>query len=220
MASSYLKLRPYYHSIADLLFRKVKQIGNYDRMFLFGFSFGSRLCFEAGAKLGHQVIDRIDACDPAGPLFDMNIRTVDPKRAAKHVACINTSSDKGTRNYNCHQNFLMGICGRSQVAAGPYPMGSHGLCPHYYNAAFEHNFTARNFYNCPSRRPAKNLPDDFSMGYEKTPEELAIQGDIFVPTGKNFPWNDMDNWNYFKLKLTVLSSGVSSINLLITNYTI
>lgn len=193
VVSSYLRLLPHFNNIADLLLRKVKQIGNYDRMFLFGFSFGARLCFEAGVQLGHQVIDRIDACDPAGPPFDYNIRTADPAKAAKHVACINTSWDKGTRYHNCHQNFLMGLCGRSQIAAGPYPLGSHGLCPHFYNSAFEHNFTANNFYQCASRRPAKNMSEDFKMGYEKTPEDMATLGDIFVPTGKAFPWNDMNN---------------------------
>lgn len=191
--SSFVRLVPHFHSIADLLLRKIKQIGNYDRMFLFGFSFGSRLCFEAGAKLGRQVIDRIDACDPAGPMFDFNIRTVDPKKAAKHVSCINTSRDKGTRNHNCHQNFLMGKCGMSQLAAGPFPLGSHGLCPHFYNSAFAHNFTANNLYKCASERLAKNIPDNFTMGYMKTPKELTILGDIFVPTSKEFPWNDMNN---------------------------
>ena len=192
LVPSYIRLVMNFHKIANLLLRKITQIGNYDRMFLFGFSFGSRLCFEAAAKLGHQVIDRIDACDPAGPGFDGNMWSTDPKKAAKHVACINTSSDKGTRLYNCHQNFLMGNCGSSQKAAGPFPLGSHGLCPHFYNSAFKHNFTANNFYNCTSWREAKDLPEDFGMGYEKTSKELAIHGDIFVPTGKESPWNDIN----------------------------
>lgn len=66
IVTDYFRLTPHFNNLAELLFRKLKQIGNYDRMFMFGFSFGSRLCFEAGARLGNNVIDRIDACDPAG----------------------------------------------------------------------------------------------------------------------------------------------------------
>jgi surfactin synthase thioesterase subunit len=66
IVSDYFSLTPHFENIAAVLLRKIKQIKNYDRLFLYGFSFGSRLCFEAGAQLGHQLIDRIDACDPAG----------------------------------------------------------------------------------------------------------------------------------------------------------
>lgn len=65
----YFNLTPHFDAIATVLLRKIKQIRNYDRLFLYGFSFGSRLCFEAGAQLGHQLIDRIDACDPAGNFY-------------------------------------------------------------------------------------------------------------------------------------------------------
>lgn len=160
----YFRLVRQFDNLVAVLLKKVKQIGNYDRLFMFGFSFGSRLCFEVGAQLGHQKIDRIDACDPAGPGFD-NRRTADPKVAAKNVACINTSTDKGTRHYNCHQNFRMGLCGLSQLAAGPQPLGNHGLCPYFYNAAFENVFKADNVYSCASNRMANKLPENFRMGY-------------------------------------------------------
>lgn len=71
IVADYFRLVPHFYNIADLLLRKFKQIGNYDRLFMFGFSFGSRLCFEAGAQLGYQVIERIDGCDPAGNLKKM-----------------------------------------------------------------------------------------------------------------------------------------------------
>lgn len=163
--SDYFILTPHFFKISRILLRKVRQIGNYDRLFMYGFSFGSRLCFEVGSQLGYRVIDRIDACDPAGPGFDHNKRYIDPKLAAKNVACINTSIDKGTNIYDCHQNFRMGKCGKSQIAAGPKPLGNHGLCPYFYNAAFTQNFTANNVYNCTSKRPAINIPENFTMGY-------------------------------------------------------
>lgn len=186
----YRRLVPHFNRIADVLFQKVQQVKNYGRLYMFGFSFGSRLCFEVGARMGNQVIERIDACDPAGPGFDYLLRTVDPKRAAKHVTCINTSASKGTAIYNCHQNFLMGRCGKSQPAASWKPFGNHGLCPYFYNSAFSHKFTPNNLYNCTSIRSSMDVPDDLRFGYLNT---NFIQGDFFVPTSKDFPWNDFDN---------------------------
>jgi pimeloyl-ACP methyl ester carboxylesterase len=167
IVGDYFNLTPHFDDIAAVLLRKIKQIRNYDRLFLYGFSYGSRLCFEAGAQLGHQLIDRIDACDPAGPGFDMYKRTVDPKLAAKNVVCINTSVDKGTNKYNCHQNFRMGNCGKSQPAATRRPFGDHGLCPYFYNSAFKHNFTATKLHNCKSKRPLSDIPKGFTMGYSR-----------------------------------------------------
>lgn len=69
MVGDYFKLVPHFYRIAEVLLKKVIQIGNYDKLFMYGFSFGSRLCFEVGAQLGHQIIDRIDACEPAGKVF-------------------------------------------------------------------------------------------------------------------------------------------------------
>jgi len=67
MVSDYFRLTPHFYSISDLLLRKIQQIGRYDQLFMFGFSFGARLCVDAGTKLGANLIDRIDVCDPAGP---------------------------------------------------------------------------------------------------------------------------------------------------------
>lgn len=97
---------------------------------------------------------------------------------------------------NCHQDWLMGKCGRAQDAAGIFPRGkyfnnnnchhamliyrifnyflhtstgSHGLCPKFYNSAFTNNFYAtENIYRCPSRRVAVNVPKTFKMGYMET----------------------------------------------------
>jgi hypothetical protein len=89
----------------------------------------------------------------------------DPKPAAKNVACINTSYDKGTYIYNCHQNFRMGNCGYSQAGAGSFPLGSHGLCPYFYNLAFKNNFVPNNYYKCHSSRMVINPSNDVKMGY-------------------------------------------------------
>lgn len=81
----------------------------------------------------------------------------------------------------------MGRCGRVQEAAGPRPKGSnsnkpemitfiimsptgsHGLCPHFYNNAFNHDFYAtENIYRCSTRRLAVNVPEFYKMGYMET----------------------------------------------------
>jgi hypothetical protein len=59
----------------------------------------------------------------------------------------------------------MGKCGKSQAAAGPYPKGSHGLCPYFYNQAFENDFLPNNFYNCTSNRMLTTFTEDVKMGY-------------------------------------------------------
>lgn len=113
---------------------------------------------------------------------------VDPKPAAKNVACISTSSDKGTVVYNCHQNFRMGICGFAQVAAGPYPLGSHGLCPYMYLSAFENDFTSNNIYGCYSERSIKSPTNDVKMGYNANFNRSLYQGDIFIATAQYQPY--------------------------------
>lgn len=163
--TDYFRLTPHFRGLSDLLLRKVIQIGNYDRLFMFGFSFGARLCFDVGARVGANRIDKIDGCDPAGPAFDGKLKSVDPKYSAKNVQCINTSVSKGTSIYNCHQNFRMGKCGSSQPGATVSPFGSHGLCPYYYNAAFRYTFTPNNYYNCTSTRRPAAVPEDYRMGY-------------------------------------------------------
>lgn len=129
MDPNYFGLVSHFQFLAHLLARKVKQVAmDLNSVFMFGFSFGARLCFEAGGKIGYQLIDHIQVCDPAGPAFDNDGRTIDPKLAAKFVYCINTSAEYGTNIYNCHINFRMGVCGHRQIGAKRKPCGSHGLC--------------------------------------------------------------------------------------------
>ena len=56
----------HFHPISALLLKKVKQIGNYDRLYLLGFNFGSRLVASVGEKIGCQSVWRIDLCDHSG----------------------------------------------------------------------------------------------------------------------------------------------------------
>jgi hypothetical protein len=119
-----------------------------------------------------------------GPGFDGTRRAKDPKLASNKTSCINTSTDKGTSNYNCHRNFRMGKCGSSQPAAGPFPLGSHGLCPYFYNLAFNQTFASNNFFKCTSRRLANlTLSPNVRMGYLDDYNGRAL-GDIFVATAK------------------------------------
>lgn len=126
------------------------------------------------------------ACDMAGPGFDV-FKMEDPKLAAKNVQCIHTSINAGTKQRNCHQNWLMGNCGYSQPAGndlmGVYcsltkscpneTLLNHNVCPYLYNSAFSHNFVANNYYNCSSKRMARNLPVNFKMGYMEKRKKLV-----------------------------------------------
>lgn len=108
-----------------------------DRAYLFGFSFGARLIAQAANDYGPQQIDSVHCeslvpitksnfitsifliivCESAGPGFDGG-KNADPKLAARNAQCIHTAAGGfGTRERNCHQNWLMGNCGESQVAA-------------------------------------------------------------------------------------------------------
>lgn len=51
----------------------------------------------------------------AGPGFDGG-KNADPKMAAIRSQCIHTASGGyGTRERTCHQNWLMGNCGETQI---------------------------------------------------------------------------------------------------------
>jgi len=62
----YYKLVSHFTGISNSLLRKVNQIGRNDQLYLFGFSFGSRLCMDVGVKVGNQSISRMDLCERAG----------------------------------------------------------------------------------------------------------------------------------------------------------
>ncbi|CAG9808811.1 unnamed protein product [Chironomus riparius] len=190
----YFNLVRKFGPISSVLIRKLDQLNNqgFDdkNMFMYGFSFGAQLSIYAGMSFGKNRIAEMDLCDPAGPGFVLAFE-LRPTFAAKNVQCIHTSSAKGTMKRNCHQDWLMGKCGRSQDAAGIFPRGSHGLCPKFYNSAFTNNFYAtENMYRCPSRRVAVNVPKNFKMGYMET-RKNKVFGDLFSPTSECYPYNNL-----------------------------
>lgn len=190
--SNYFDLLPHFDGLSALITRKFQQIENYDRQFCYGFSFGARLCVDAGINTGTELIGRMDLCELTGPgfgpvwFFWPNPKARDPKLASKNTQCINTSTDKGTNVYDCHQNFRMGNCGVTQPAAGPYPLGSHGLCPYFYNHAFNHKFVANNYFKCTS--PNESKATDIRMGYLGHEERQSHRGEIFIATAKFPPY--------------------------------
>lgn len=111
-------------------------------------------------------------CEPAGPGFDSNYtytKQMNPMNSAQNVQCIHTSVDKGTSKRQCHQNWMLGYCGWFQTAAAGPPMGSHGLCPHFYNSSFRNKFRAiTKAYSCPisTRAVPQTIIDmGYYMGY-------------------------------------------------------
>ncbi|GAB0097672.1 hypothetical protein DMENIID0001_133370 [Sergentomyia squamirostris] len=158
--------------------------------YMFGFSYGAHLCLQSAAMLGERLIKEIDVCDPAGPGFP---NMPDATISAQNVQCIHSSSDKGTLKRNCHQNWNMGNCGRTQIGAGPYPKGSHGLCPYFYNSAFKNAFIAVPRPNhCPvppaPGKMALEYPENFQMGYMEI-RKHKVFGTLYAVTSKNYPYN-------------------------------
>jgi hypothetical protein len=80
----------------------------------------------------------------------------------------------------------MGKCGASQPAAGPYPMGSHGLCPYFYNSAFDHEFLPNNHSKCNS--PKQSNVTNVRMGYLGQESRHSVHGEFFIATAKNPPY--------------------------------
>ncbi|XP_053690654.1 lipase member H-like [Sabethes cyaneus] len=190
------ELVPHFDELASNLtnhYRRLEAFGfNPADGLVFGFSFGSQLAFESGSNYGVRKLGRIDACDPAGPGFDGNSKrsSLDPTAAAQKVQCIHTSSNYGTSQRNCHVNWNMGQCGKEQVGAGPFPKGSHGLCPYFYASAFTHSFFAvPKPKECSSKRYTDIWPSGYKMGYFSG-SNCSFQGELFSPTTKFYPYND------------------------------
>ncbi|XP_055603070.1 pancreatic triacylglycerol lipase-like [Uranotaenia lowii] len=159
---------------------------------IFGHSVGAQLAFKAGRRFGFQKLGRIDACDPALQGFGdkVEFRWTDPKLAAKQVQCIHTSKRFGIAERNCHVNWNMGDCGVQQEGRQPFPMGSHDLCPHFYNSAFEHDFLPiPKPKKCQSFREVEEWPEGFRMGYY-CDMESGVTGDLFSPTYEKYPYNE------------------------------
>lgn len=136
-------------------------------------------------------------CEPAGPFFD-NRRNADPKMAAINSQCIHTASGGyGTRERSCNQNWLMGNCGESQVAQRPYPNGNHGLCPQFYNSAFNNVFAAvekgKTCHQPINERDATDLPSDkvIRMGFYQNVYNIPELNEVnlYAMTSRDSPFN-------------------------------
>ena len=127
-------------------------------------------------------------CEPTAVGFPV---VKDSKLSANNVQCIHTNTGGfGTPQRNCHQDWSMGVCGQYQVAQGPYPKGSHGLCPFFYNSAFENNFYAvTKSPACLSTKQAKSWPTKFKMGYLED-RFVNVTGEFFAETTKAYPYNN------------------------------
>lgn len=162
-----------------LFFLMLEKAGvRYEDIYVFAHSYGSQIALQASLMLGYKKIGGIDACDPAGILFDGSgvIRKVlknqnpkDVRSAAKTVDCWHTSAGYGTLyRLSCDRNWLLGKCGFTQSAAHKN-VTSHSLCPIFYNLAFKYSFPAVHNSNllCQAGNPAKFLPDGFKLGYRE-----------------------------------------------------
>ncbi|KAL9702401.1 hypothetical protein quinque_005919 [Culex quinquefasciatus] len=194
-------LVPHFYRVVDTLTWKLRELEG--RGFdpasghMFGFSFGAQAAIEAGRRFGLGKLGRLDVCEPAGPGFDSDgtFSVLNPRLAARNVQCIHTSAEFGTFRRDCHQNWMMGNCGRSQLAAGPFPKGNHGLCPYFYNSAFRNEFRATaKRPECFSFRAAADWPPTFRMGY-LSDVQAGVFGDLFCPTTKAYPFNEIATTN-------------------------
>lgn len=187
-----------------MLTRKLSQLDQLgfqpSNMFLFGFSYGCHLVFEAGYRFGPRKIGRIDCCDPAGPSFQPGIAlsTIHANDSAQFVQCIHTSNDYGTSGRYCQRDINLGRCGIHQPGATSPPLRSHGLCPNMYNNAFKVDFnlvpptTIYKHFSYRCRAKQKLIPDvtkmpDCTMGFRF--DSSFPYGEYWALTGTKYPWN-------------------------------
>ncbi|GAB0090100.1 pancreatic lipase-related protein 2 [Sergentomyia squamirostris] len=192
-SESYFRLMKHFDAISDILTTKLcdlEFVGLPPAVgFMFGFSFGGQIVAEAGRRIGPGRIKDIDICDMAGPGFESKSP---PNHAlsAQNVQCIHTSKDKGIRYSTCHQDWKMGNCGLTQDAAAKPPFGSHGLCPHFYNIAFKHDFYAiPRPQSCNSKPPgfSAHYPHGYKMGYLEN-RKGTVRGELYAITTKYYPY--------------------------------
>lgn len=192
--------------ITKVLTRKLSQLDQLDfqpnNNFLFGFSFGCHLVFEAGYTYGPRKIGRIDCCDPAGPNFQPGyaLSTIHANNSAKFVQCIHTSNDFGSPGRYCQRDINMGRCGMNQPGATSPPYLSHGLCPNMYNNAFTVDFnmvSAATIYHQLSYQcsPVQSMIPDVTqmpnctMGFRFNSN--FPYGEYWALTGTKYPWNSV-----------------------------
>lgn len=184
-----------FNPIMLVLLRKLRQLEalQFDpgKGFLFGFSFGTVLCFEAGYQFGPQRLYRIDACDQIGPYYGSTSAPVlHANLSAQHVTCIHTSNDFGTSLRPCPIDIDMGNCGNSQSAAMMLMTTSHQLCPVFYANAFYYDFKlVPKPSSCANQKyvPDVTVMPRLVMGYRMNLNVPA--GEYYSLTGTSAPYN-------------------------------
>lgn len=185
-----------FNPIMSVLVRKLHQLEqlkfNPSNGFLFGFSFGTVICLEAGYQFGPRRLYRIDACDQITSVFYPN--TAAPVQhtnlSAQHVTCIHTSADFGTDLRLCPIDIDMGFCGDFQPGSVLLGISSHQMCPILYINAFQNDFqlVPKPIF-CNSKRVVPDvttLPPMF-MGYRMNVS--APDGEYYSFTGAVSPYN-------------------------------
>lgn len=185
-----------FNPIMLVLLRKLHQLEalqfSPDNGFLFGFSFGTVLCYEAGYQFGPQRLYRIDACDPITSLYysSTSAPVLHANQSAKYVTCIHTSADFGTVLRFCPIDIDMGICGDIQPGAALAMTTSHQLCPIFYVNAFDNDFqlVPKPIFCINSKfAPDVTVLPPMVMGYRM--DVNAPPGEYYSNTGVIAPYN-------------------------------
>lgn len=187
-----LVLRDFY-PISNVVLTKVQQVGNYNRIFMYGFSFGARVAVQVGMAGTNGQIGKMHLCEPDAILFN---NAADPKTAAKSVECIHTSNVEGTTNYNCHIDWRLGLCGWYQIAAST-SRDSHQWCNYFYNSSFTNEFKPFKFSTVDSLfclsdsrklAPMVGSCANARMGALNPVDATVCRGEYFVPTTAKYPY--------------------------------
>lgn len=186
-----------FYPIARVVAKKIRHVGNFERMFIFGDSFGGLLAIEVGATGGEGRIGRMHLCDPVRQFWYPKVRRRDPKTASKSVSCVRTDTIVGGEIYNCHQDWRMGYCGYWQPASiDLVSKKSHELCSVLYTYAFDNNFvpkkpTLLTRLLCRAKRVA-DLDSPACrgslMGYRDASDSRGCRGEFFIETTKYPPY--------------------------------
>jgi len=199
LQTSYMAAANRFNDLAIILTRKLQQFVRqgftYETGSLYGMSFGSQLSLEGGKRVGGR-LKEVNVCDPAAPFFSPKVEVFNKSKlpdyeAGQNVQCIHTSM-LGTLNRDCHQDWLMGNCGTSQVAGHGSIEANHELCPKFYSLAFNTDYPAVDNECCKQRRRAANLSDvpaGYKMGYMQKDKGIVRRRDLCANTYLTPPYN-------------------------------
>lgn len=181
---NYFEVIGEFDGLADVLVRAIRVFLSNGfcpkRTYLFGFSLGARIAMYAASRVrAEHPFERLDLCDPAGFGFDGHREHTSFRiqGLADCVNCVHTSSFFGTRERRCDCDWILGECGKKQVAAMGGIADSHKLCTQFWIESFTHRFPAvrADEAKCGhDPRAVKRLADD-----ENGPYYLGYQEDVW-----------------------------------------